>query len=380
MGRIKSAFRLWKRKDCGGIYHWCSPESPNWKSTGETVKELARQHVLGELNRRTLDTETVPLREFLRPYFTENCPHCTRFLAEGKSIGEGHVKHSRGLLDHHILTDPIADMVVGKIRRADILDLRQRLIDKKGPGVANKALTALRTCLREAYYREELSRDPCLGVGKINVPKPEVGTFTAAELAKLFPKEGLGPWKDRQDYACFLVAASVGMRMSEILALHWRDIDFEEGLIRVQHAWKFKAGKVGPPKWSKLRTAPLPDRTAQALRELRAESTHVLPDGLVFCYEDGSRLGETWWRDRFQRAMKEAKINVQARNLKPHAFRHSLNTLLRDRGAAAEKVRAALGWSDSGIQEVYTHWSAADFSEQATMIDKMFSGKKAQGI
>ena len=58
--------------------------------------------------------------------------------------------------------DPIATIAVGRLKRAHILDFRQRVLDAKGPGAANRAISALKTCLREGYFREELSRDPFL--------------------------------------------------------------------------------------------------------------------------------------------------------------------------------------------------------------------------
>ncbi len=353
MGRPRKAYRLWKRSDRGGVYYWSTPEDSEWKSTGETSRDAAIKVAVGQLGTRAQvgilkelspaekarvarellrPTERVTLREFLEPYFTDRCPHC-----QHRKVGAGHRQQSRGLLDRHVLTDPVADLPVGMITRGDLLDLRQRLINGKGPGTANKVLTALHTCLREGLFREELSRDLAAGVGKVAVEREEPGTFTAAELAKLFA-EVPGPRGDRVGYTCFLVAASVGMRMSEILALPWKHVDFDRGLVRVERAWKYKhPNQDGLPKRGKKRVSPLPARTAKALRELRAESTHVLPDGPVFCQEDGSRLTDDWWAWRFRSAMKAAGIDTRGSCLKPHSFRHSPSTILQDQGVDAQK-------------------------------------------
>jgi integrase len=80
-----------------------------------------------------------------------------------------------------------------------------------------------------------------------------------------------------------LVAATTGLRSSEILALQWKQVDFDNKLVRVEQAWKFKMHEMGLPKWGRIRTTPLPTKTANALKELRTESLHVLPDALVFC-------------------------------------------------------------------------------------------------
>lgn len=272
-----------------------------------------------------------------------------------------------------MLTDPIADIPVGRLKGAHILDFRQRVLDAKGPGVANRALSALKCCLREGYFREELSRDPCLGVGRINIQRREVGTFTADELRMLFPAEEVGPWHDWQDYTAFIIAATCGLRRSEILALCWEHVDFENKLIRVEQSFNFKIETLGLPKWGKVRATPLPSRTAKALKDLRSESLHVLPGSFVFCYPDGTRLGGTWWADAFTRTMKDARIDAKTRNLKPHSFRHTLATILADKGQQPEKIRAALGWSNETTQSGYTHWGATDLNGQAAIIDGLLS-------
>ena len=87
------------------------------------------------------------------------------------------------------------------------------------------------------------------------------------------------------------------------------------------------------------------------------------PKDLVFCYADGTRLGNTWWRKRFVSAMEKADIDRVSRNLKPHSFRHSLNTILRDAGKDSAKIRAALGWRQEQTQDGYTHFNEEHFKD-----------------
>ena len=167
----------------------------------------------------------------------------------------------------------------------------------------------------------------------------------------------------------FLVAASTGMRRGEILALRWRHVDFERELVNVDEAWKGRE-ETGTPKWGHRRVVPLPAVTAAALRDLweRRDPKLAGSDSLVFCYIDGSRLGETWWAKAFAAAMKKVKleeggkekigIDVRARGIKPHSFRHTVATLRRDAGEDPAKIRAALGWTNERTQDGYTHLDA----------------------
>ena len=42
---------------------------------------------------------------------------------------------------------------------------------------------------------------------------------------------------------------------------------------------------------------------------LRVDSLHLQPDDFLFCYDDGSRVGETWWHEHFKAAFKRIEID-----------------------------------------------------------------------
>lgn len=76
---------------------------------------------------------------------------------------------------------------------------------------------------------------------------------------------------DDQDAAVFTVAAFTGLRLGELRALRWRDIDFgkQTVLVRGSYTW----GKAGPPKSGKVRSVPLIDQAARALNALGRRET-----------------------------------------------------------------------------------------------------------
>jgi integrase len=381
---MKKPYRLWKRTDRRGVYYFCQGDGP-WRSTGTPRRAEAEAYALAAIEKAReaarqaaeaakLQRETVPLREYLKPFYGPACVHVARLRAEKKSIGAEHVKHCRAILDKHIVTDPIAERNVRELRRGDIEDFRGRLLARGlGDGQVNRILRVLKTCLREGVHREDLERDPAAGVGLIHHRYPERGVFSRDELKALFPASGLGPWGSLQTYCLFMFAATMGARRSEILALRWRDIDLDKKEANIRQAWKSET-ELGPPKWGRAREGlPLPATTAARLRELRKASLHVLPDALVFHEADGGRLSSRWYQEAFHAGMKAAKIDAKARRLTGHSFRHSLATALRDAGVSAEKVQAALGWRDTKTMDGYTHFSAEHLRGQAELIDKLFS-------
>jgi len=95
-----------------------------------------------------------------------------------------------------------------------VLDFRGRLAAKL-PGklnTANKALAVLKTILKEALFPRGHRAGSTAGVGNLKESRKEAGVFTEDELRALFPADPPGPWKDLQGYACFLLAATTGMR------------------------------------------------------------------------------------------------------------------------------------------------------------------------
>lgn len=258
-------------------------------------------------------------------------------------------------------------MLIRQIRRGDILAFKARLL-KKLPGkyrIVNRTVAVLKVIFNEGVYREDLNHNPTTGIGSTKYEVRKSGTFTLKELKKLFPADKLGPWQELQDHTAFLPAAATGMRKGEILALRWMDIEFESRYIHVRKAWKDR-NEQGSPKSGEERITPIllfADRVISRLQQLYERSHNISPVDLVFCYTDGTRLGDGWWKKQFYRAMKNAKINRVARHLTPHGFRRALNSLLLAANKDSAKIRAALGWKQEATQDGYTEFKMEDLKD-----------------
>ena len=143
-----------------------------------------------------------------------------------------------------------------------------------------KIMSALKIILREAYFREEIDRDPTIGVGSTKYDSQDVGAFTVDELRMLFPRRIPDPWGDINAYAVFMTAAVTGMRRGEILALEWQHVNFTHECISVEQAWKDRH-ELGAPKWEKVRVSPMPKSLVSALMHVRS-LRRVYADDLVF--------------------------------------------------------------------------------------------------
>ncbi len=171
--------------------------------------------------------------------------------------------------------------------------------------------------------------------------------------ARTISRRRPGPVEEYPGEDSLSVAASTGMRRGEILALRWRHVDLERA------AREDRRGLEGPgakkPERRNGGTVASSRCPTSRLQRSAISGSAEPPelagsDCLIFCYIDGSRLGETWWAKAFATAMKKVKleeggeekigIDVRARGIKPHSFRHTVATLRRDAGEDPAKIRA----------------------------------------
>lgn len=93
---------------------------------------------------------------------------------------------------------------------------------------------------------------------------------------------------NEQDGVLFTVAAFSGLRLGELLALRWADVDWTLHLIHVRRSFTY--GSEGAPKSGKVRSVPLVDQAAAALDGLSRRKRWTGDDDLVFVNAVGQHL------------------------------------------------------------------------------------------
>lgn len=94
----------------------------------------------------------------------------------------------------------------------------------------------------------------------------------------------------------FVVAAVTGMRIGEVLALRWQDVDLDAKKMTVRHnLWR---GQLGTPKTkASAKTRNLSDLLVTAFRIQRLNSKFTQPNDFVFARRDGSPYDRDWLRE-----------------------------------------------------------------------------------
>jgi integrase len=146
--------------------------------------------------------------------------------------------------------------------------------------------------------------------------------------------------------------AMTGLRVGELLALRWQDIDFDKGFFSVKQTVYEGHFDVPKSKRSK-RTLPLGPVCAQILTSLRKPG--VSPSTLVFSTRNGSPLSR---RNLLNRQLKPVCKALGLTGANWHWLRHAHATLLDSVGAPLGTVQALLGHSSSAItRETYIDYA-----------------------
>jgi integrase len=204
------------------------------------------------------------------------------------------------------------------------------------PKTINNIVAVLHKMLVTARKRGLIATVP--EVEWLPAPDPEPDFLTFDEAAQLLATSR-GQWR-----TMILVALRTGLRLGELLALRWQDVDLTAGRLVVRQ--NIVHGIVGTPKSRRPREVPLSDDVWAALRAHRHER-----GPLVFCNAVGWHLRVPKVRWELERACKHAGL----RQVGWHLLRHSFASHLAIRGVSLKVIQELLGHSTIQMTMRYAH-------------------------
>ncbi|MDA3627685.1 tyrosine-type recombinase/integrase [Saccharopolyspora sp. WRP15-2] len=141
-----------------------------------------------------------------------------------------------------------------------------------------------------------------------------------------------------------MLLVDLGIRVSELCNADLADLGQRDGM-RVLTV-RMKGGKV--------RTRPIPAPLAPVLDDyLRSRPSDVDTTALLVT-RNGDRVNRHQVYRLVQTLAAQAGVPMPQR-ITPHSMRHAFNTIARERGAALEDRRDALGHSSAAITQLYDH-------------------------
>jgi integrase len=301
----------------------------NSKRGAERYEKDLREHMLGLGPEAVAANDCPTLREFAETFIE------TYALGNNK---HSEVESKKSILKHHLIPE-LGGYRLDRIRHDQISRYKAlKLKAKLAPKTVNNQLSTLYCMLSEAYERRWMATLPQRQWAK--AAKPSFRYLDFDEAARLVA-QAEEPWR-----MMVLVALKAGLRMGELLALRWCDVDFSQRLVTVRQAVAY--GELGTPKSDQPRSIAMGDELWTALKGYRH-----LRGPLVFCQQDGSPITKGMCKWPLWRASTKAGLG----RIGWHVLRHTFASHLTILGAPIKTVQELLGHTDIRVTMRYAHLS-----------------------
>ena len=154
-------------------------------------------------------------------------------------------------LRSHVLPE-LGRLRLSAVTRVVIQDLVDQLLAAgAAPSTVRNAVLPIRAIYRRAVSRTEVVINPTEGLAMPAVRSRRERVARPEEAAALIAAVPAG------DRAIWAAALYAGLRLGELKALRWTDIDFDAGLIHVTRGWDRHTGPITPKSRSGTRRIPL---------------------------------------------------------------------------------------------------------------------------
>lgn len=229
------------------------------------------------------------------------------------------------------------------------LDVRRFIATLRMRGDSKRTIARRISCIRSFFkflLREGLIRkNPTLAIATIKLDKPLPKFLGYQETLKLLDAPQDEDFLSLRDKAILETIYSTGMRVSELVNLNVKDVDFISGVVRVYG------------KGRKERLLPIGDPALRAIRRYLDKRDALGLGGKtpLFLNKYGRRISERSVLRIIKKYRLKASIPI---DISPHTLRHTFATHLLERGADLRSVQELLGHASLSTTQVYTHLTA----------------------
>jgi len=213
---------------------------------------------------------------------------------------------------------------------------------------SQKYLIVLNGIFKRAMKVHRLPASPMTLVERPRVRhSSEIDVLSAGEVRELVRKTSTDPHK-----ALFLTAAFTGLRMGELLALRWGEVDFAAETIRVVRS--FTIGGESSPKSGKPRSVPMVREVAGVLARLSRRERFTGDEDLVFAGAAGGHMDSKAVRAEYNAALERAGL----RRLRFHDLRHTFGTRAVEQADSILELKEWMGHANVQTTMRYLHYKS----------------------
>ncbi len=197
-------------------------------------------------------------------------------------------------------------------------------IKKVKPATINRDLACLKHLYNKAIDWDLVEYNPVRKIRFLKEPPGRIRYLTSEEINRLFKN------CPEQFKPVVTIALNTGLRKSEIFSLKWKNIDFKNHILIVEHS-----------KNNEKRILPMNSTVYNILHK------YPRKDEYIFSIKNSRRL--------FEKAVEKAEI----KNFKFHDLRHTFASYLAMSGCNLKTIQELMGHKDIRMTIRYAHLSNA---------------------
>ena len=279
-----------------------------------------------------------------------------------------------------IQRDAVSHIPLGRLRRVHVQELVDRLAAELAPESVRSIVVALRLALDRAERLGVISpgASPADDLVLPRLRRRPMAVWSEDEAARF-----IAAARDGADAALWLLAIMLGVRIGELLALRWADVDLNAGRLTAARTFSRDADNRRvvadlPKSGAGNRTLRLPAPVIESLRTQRRRSLERRfalgplwePDDAVF--DDGT--GAHWRSDT--RQQRTFRLLCETAGLPPiriHDLRHTAATHMIRGGIPIPAVARILGHSNPAVTLRIYSWVIEAMEDEAVgVIEAMY--------
>lgn len=230
----------------------------------------------------------------------------------------------------------------------------------------NLMLTVLSMAFEYAIDMEVCEDNPCVRLKRIPEDSKKIDAFTRDEQKKI--EAYIKSSDDRRLFGILLDFYS-GMRIGELIALEWQDVDFDKGLIYINKTAYRDKSKTGewevcidkPKTKSSERVIPLPTCIIELMKEysITSKSNYVIEN----------KKSERMSIRSYQYIFEKITEKVGVRKLNFHAIRHTFATRAIECGMDIKTLSEIMGHKNASI--TLNRYAHSMLDTKIAMMNKM---------
>lgn len=283
------------------------------------------------------------------------------------------------------IKETIGKKVITKITKADCQKIINEMIES---GKKHSTMANLKSCLNVVFEcaidDDVIVKNPAKN---LQIPQTESKKRTAIEERhiKMFMDYVRNSEQYSYSYPAFVILFNLGVRVGEMAALTWSDVDFKNGTININKTvnryrkadYGFTVGVASTKSKTSVRSIPMNSVVRNTLLKLKMKNTPSLAklpyvddsghvrgeiDGFLFTNAVSNPWNEPSFLNLINRITKKYNEEAKERGLEqigefcPHMARHTYTSLAYSAGADVKIVSQILGHASTAVtMDTYTH-------------------------